>query len=84
MCVNGQKNIGYLAKEHRLVLQVAAQHVVQWKVAIGLTSGLLQAFWVSHDGRALVWVPLKSQGQAPSARFHHSANTFDGELAAYN
>lgn len=39
----------------------------------------MQAFWIAHDGTAIVWIPIKAQGQAPSARFHHTANLFDGE-----
>ncbi|KAL0042233.1 hypothetical protein WJX77_006779 [Trebouxia sp. C0004] len=37
-----------------------------------------EAFWVSHDGSAVAWLPVKTHGHAPSARFHHTTTSFDG------
>ena len=44
-----------------------------------LNGPMLQAFWVSHDGSAVAWLPVKTHGHAPSARFHHTTTAFDGE-----
>ncbi|KAA6422356.1 MAG: hypothetical protein FRX49_07826 [Trebouxia sp. A1-2] len=37
-----------------------------------------EAFWASHDGSAVAWLPVKTNGHAPSARFHHTTTAFDG------
>lgn len=41
---------------------------------------LSQAVWVAHDGSAVAWVSVDTQGHAPSKRFHHTTALFDGEL----
>ncbi|CAL8467742.1 g7280 [Coccomyxa elongata] len=33
--------------------------------------------WAAYDGSAYVWVPVKTTGQPPSPRFHHSSDSFD-------
>lgn len=41
---------------------------------------LSQAVWVAHDGSAVAWVSVTTQGHAPSKRFHHTTTLFDGKL----
>ncbi|KAL3163403.1 hypothetical protein ABBQ32_009785 [Trebouxia sp. C0010 RCD-2024] len=37
-----------------------------------------EAVWVAHDGSAVAWVPVKTAGHAPTARFHHTTTLSDG------
>lgn len=39
---------------------------------------------MAHDGSAVAWVSVKTRGHAPSARFHHTTTSFDGELLIAN
>lgn len=43
-------------------------------------SNILQVLWAAIDGSSYVWVPVKTQGDPPSPRFHHSSDSFDGAL----
>ena len=43
-------------------------------------SGLSQAIWAAHDGAAVAWVTVDTEGHAPSKRFHHTTTLFDGKL----
>ena len=40
-----------------------------------------QGLWVAEGARTVAWLPLTSTGEAPSCRFHHTADAFAGAPA---
>ena len=36
--------------------------------------------WAAEDGSRYVWIPIATQGEAPSPRFHHTCECFNGAL----
>lgn len=42
---------------------------------------VLQGLWVADGARTVAWLPLTSTGEAPSRRFHHTADAFAGASA---
>jgi hypothetical protein len=37
-----------------------------------------QVLWAALDGSRYVWIPISTQGEPPSPRFHHTCDSYDG------
>ena len=40
----------------------------------------VQVLWAATDGSKYIWREIATQGTPPTPRFHHSCDTFDGQL----
>ena len=50
------------------------QHCLRWHHALVCA----QVLWVALNGQRYVWVRVHTQGEAPSPRFHHTCDSFNG------